>query len=378
MRIIHVAPPITDEAFGSSYSLPRMCESLIGTGVRVKLAVVDWAPNRGRLPYLKTFPRSLGPRRLGLSPSMRNWLEAEATSGKVDLIHAHGLWTMPNIYPARACRRGHRPLVVSPRGMLSTEALSRKALQKRIFWHLLQGSVLRAAACFHATTHNEYEDIRRLGLKQPVCILPNGVDVPPNAQKMEGDRRILLFLGRVHPKKGVDLLLRSWQSLAARFPNWELQIAGPDHGGYLAEMQALASQLRLDRVIFRGPLYGEEKWQAFRSASLFVLPTHSENFGMTVAESLAAGTPAIVSRGAPWSGLEEHGAGWWIDLGVEPLVKGLEHALGLPSIRLAEIGRAGRDWMIRDYSWERVGSQLWMGYRWLLEGGEKPAWIELN
>jgi glycosyltransferase involved in cell wall biosynthesis len=309
---------------------------------------------------------------------MRRWLEKEAASGRIDLIHNHSLWMMPNVYPGRASRLGACPLVVSPHGTLSTWALNRSALQKKIFWHLLQAPVLQTAACFHVTSETEREDIRRLGFRQPVCIVPNGIDLPPLAEKQEVSHRVLLFLGRMHPVKGVDFLLRSWQSVEHRFPDWELHLAGPDNGGYLAEMQGLAAQLRLEHVVFRGPLFGEEKWRAYRSASLFVLPTHSENFGMTVAEALAAGTPAIVTKGAPWGGLEKQGAGWWIDIGVDPLVACLERALELPEMRLVEMGRAGRRWMERDYAWDRIGTQVAIAYRWLLEGGEAPPWVRSN
>ena len=143
-------------------------------------------------------------------------------------------------------------------------------------------------------------------------------------------------------------------------------------------MQALAAQLRLDRVTFSGALFGEEKLRAYREASLFVLPTHSENFGMTVAEALAAGTPAIVSKGAPWSGLQKQGAGWWIDIGVDPLVACLEQALATPPTHLAEMGQAGREWMLRDYSWERIGARFSAVYQWLLKGGETPPWVRLD
>ena len=378
MRAIHVVPAITEEAAGPTYSVPRLCESLISTGVDVQLAALDWGAMPVRLPYLKTFPLGLGPRRLGVSPRMRRWLKQEVTSGRVDVIHNHSLWMMPNVYPGNAVRHSRCRLVVSPRGTLSAWALGRNALQKKIFWHVLQAPMLRAAACFHATAVSEYEDIRRLGFRQPVCILPNGIDVPPLEGALKSGRRQLLYLGRIHPVKGIDNLLHAWRAVEDRFPEWELCVAGPDNRGYLAEMQALAGQLRLKRVEFADPLFGEDKLRAYRAASLFVLPTHSENFGMTVAEALAAGTPAIVTTGAPWSGLVKQGAGWWIDIGVDPMVACLEQALATTPTRLEEMGRVGREWMLRDYSWERIGAQLSWVYRWLLEGGEPPPWVRLD
>lgn len=378
MRVIHVVPAITEEASGPSYSVTRLCESLITTGTDVRLASLDWAPMPNPPGYLKSFPLGWGPRRLGVSSPMRRWLEDEAASGAIDIIHNHGLWMMPNVYSGRACRNGSCRLMVSPHGTLSRWAFGQNRLQKEIFWRLWQGPAVRAAASFHATAESEFEDIRRFGFRQPVCIIPNGIDLPPLEQKPDGGPRQLLFLGRIHPVKGVDILLRAWKAVAHRFPDWELLVAGPDNDGYLAEMQALAAQLRLERLVFPGPLYGDTKRRAYREASLFVLPTHSENFGMTVAEALAAGTPAIVTQGAPWAGLAEENAGWWIEIGVDPLVACLEQALSASPQRLREMGRAGREWMKRDFSWDQIGAQILVTYRWLLDGGETPPWVRLT
>lgn len=378
MRVIHVVPAITEEASGPSYSVTRLCESLIATGTDVHLAALDWARMPVQPEYLRSFPLGWGPRRLGMSPRMLRWLEEQAASGRIDILHNHGLWMMPNVYPGRVCRNENCRLMVSPRGTLSRWAFGQNRLQKEIFWRLLQGPAVAAAACFHATAASEYEDIRRLGFRQPVCILPNGIDLPPFEEKPDGGRRQLLFLGRIHPVKGVDILLRAWQAVAQRFPDWELHVAGPDNNSYLADMQALAAQLRLERIVFRGPLYGDDKRRAYAEASLFVLPTHSENFGMTVAEALAAGTPAIVTHGAPWAGLVEQGVGWWIEIGVDPLVACLEQALAATPERLREMGRAGHEWMNRDFSWEQIGVQFLETYRWVLDGGEPPPWVRLD
>lgn len=378
MRIVHVVPQITEEASGPSYSVVRMCQALIDTGADVRLAALDQSSEPSSLPYLKTFPWGIGPHRLGFSPTMRRWLAGEAASGRADLIHSHSLWMMPNVYPGQVCRR-HTAcrLVVSPRGTLSPWALGLNASQKNIFWRLLQGPALRQTSCFHATAESEYEHIRHRGFTQPVCVLPNGIDVPPLVQVNDASRRQLLFLGRIHPVKGIEVLLQAWRAVEANFPDWDLHVAGPDSRGHLAAMQTLARQLKLQHVVFRGPLYGSEKLRAYRDAELFVLPTHSENFGMAVAEALAAGTPAIVTRGAPWGGLHDEGAGWWIDIGVDPLVASLEEALATSPRRLTQMGLAGRDWMIRDFSWQRTGDQLSATYRWLIEGGSPPACVRL-
>jgi len=378
IHAVHVVPSIAEEASGTSYCVVRLCEALIDAGEAIRLAALDWAPLFSKPPFLDVFPIGNGPRRLGLSPEMRRWLRATAVAGQVDIIHNHSLWMMPNVYAGWATRGTKCHLVVSTHGTLSAWALSRSARVKRVFWPLLQRPALRHAACFHATSDDEYVDIRRAGFCQPVCIIPNGVDVSALEAKPSGRRRQLLFLGRIHPVKGIDLLLQAWHAVSQRFPDWDLRIIGPDNVGYLARMQTLSAELRLQRIEFCGPLYGNEKLRAYREAELFVLPTHSENFGVTVAEALAAGTPAIVTRGAPWAGLEQHGAGWWIEIGVDPLVACLEEALSRPRHELAARGIRGREWVRKEFSWGHVGAMMDQTYRWLLSGGDAPTWVRLD
>jgi glycosyltransferase involved in cell wall biosynthesis len=306
---------------------------------------------------------------------MKRWLVGQAQSRSVDLIHNHSLWMMPNVYPGQVARRFGIPSVVSPRGTLSEWAIQSSSSIKRVFWPLLQAPALAATACFHATAESEYENIRRMGFRQPVAVIPNGIDIPDLAPKAPGAFRTMLFLGRIHPIKGLDILLPAWRAVQDRFPEWRLHIVGPDNGGYLAQMQRRAGELRLERVEFSGALFGEQKWQAYRQADLFVLPTYSENFGMSVAEALAAGTPAIVSKGAPWAGLDMRGAGWWIDMGLEPLVACLEDALARSTDALEEMGQRGRDWMEAEYSWAPVGRQMAETYCWILNSGNRPKWV---
>jgi len=297
LKLLHVVPSVSQEADGVADVVRNLCKSMIASNEDVRLAALDWAPMSVPPSYLTTFPIGWGSRNLGRSPPMRRWLHTEVEAGAVDIIHNHGLWMMPNVYASNACLNSNCRLMASPHGAMSSWALGRSALVKNIFWKLLQGPALRSTACFHATAESEYADIRRLGFKQPVCIIPCGVNMQALEQKKDGSRRQLLFLGRINPIKGVDILLHSWQAVEHKFPDWDLHIAGPDNGGYLSDMQALAEKLQLKRVVFRGPLFGDDKLQAYRDASLYVLPTHSENFGITVAEALAAGTPAIVTRG---------------------------------------------------------------------------------
>ncbi|PKP72138.1 MAG: glycosyltransferase [Alphaproteobacteria bacterium HGW-Alphaproteobacteria-5] len=375
MRIVHTVPSVEDEASGPSYSVPSLSRAMREAGADSRV-IVTGAERTGDDIGLLTFPRRSFPYRIGRSPDMYRWLAREVGSNAVDVIHNHSLWMMPNVYPGWVTRNSNVPLVVSPRGTFSRYALNRSRVVKFLFWNGLQKRAIAHAAMFHATAESEYEDIRRLGFRQPVAVIPNGIELPDPADAARPEaRRHLLFLGRIHPVKGMDNLLHAWAHIEARFADWDLQIVGPGEAGHLDELRQLSQLLKLKRVKFDGPLYGADKLRAYRSADLFVLPTHSENFGMAVAEALAAGCPVITPRGAPWAGLAEHRAGWWIDIGVEPLRRTLEEAMAKEPEALAHMGASGRAWMEREFSWERIAEQMLDSYRSIVNGGAVPPWI---
>lgn len=382
---MHVVPAIAKESSGPTYSVTRLCDALIGQGNEVTLAALDWGRPSSPPAYLMQFPIGFGPRRLGRSPALKRWLSANVATGSVDILHTHGMWQMNSIYPAWVSRGSAVKLVASPRGAFSEWAMDYGSRAKRVFWPMLQRPALRRADCFHATSDAEYEDIRRLGFRQPVAVIPNGIDVPADAGGgPASSRRTLLFLGRIHPAKGLDLLLRSWAQLQESFPDWDLLIVGGDTGydsnsSYLSALRETAADLGLTRLRFAGELRGAGKWAAYQQAALFVLPTRSENFAIAVAEALAAGLPAVVTRGAPWRGLVERKAGWWVDISVEALVMALREAMLLEPRALAAMGQRGREWMRRDFAWDDIGRRMADTYRWLVgDLGQRPDWIRTN
>lgn len=376
MEVVQTVTSIAEEASGPSYSVPALCAALEKAGAKVTLHVLGPAPEslcqRVRVVQHKRF--GVVPR-LAISREMAAALRNVAS--RVDIIHNNGLWEMTNVYPARAARRAGAPLVTSPRGTFAPWALNRSRRLKQVMWWACQGRAVRDSRCLHATAETEFEAIRAAGLQAPVAIIPNGIDLPElNGQpKSHNGPRRLLFLGRVHPVKGVDLLIRAWRNVQDRAPDWSLEIVGPDNGGHLARMRELAESIGARRLSFLGPAYESEKSAAYRRADLFVLPTHSENFGMAVAEALAHGVPAIVTKGAPWSGLESHGCGWWIDREEDVLTDSLLEALALDPDQLQQRGDRGRAWMECDFSWDRVGQMMFDTYRWILGGGAAPPWV---
>jgi glycosyltransferase involved in cell wall biosynthesis len=306
-------------------------------------------------------------RRLGASRAMRHALNA----AKPEVVHTHGLWMLPNTYQPKGSA-----LVISPHGMLTPLALSYSRRKKALFRFLFQDRALSAAALFYATADSEYEDIRRFGLRQPVAIIPNGIDIPGIKEAADiSSRREVLSLGRIHKKKGLVSLIRAWAGVCDEFPDWKLRIVGPDEGGHVLELKALIKDLALQSVTIEQPVFGDEKTKLMSSVDLFVLSTLSENFAMTVAESLAVGVPVISTKGAPWAKLETNKCGWWIDHGPEALTVTLRTALALPTERRRQMGARGRDWMIRDFSWNQIAADMITTYEWVKSGGTPPPQV---
>lgn len=266
----------------------------------------------------------------------------------------------------------------STRGMLEPWALAHKRWKKRMAWPLYQRADLAKAAVLHATSEAEAVSIRRAGLRVPVAVIPNGVDVPENLpERNRGEVRRALFLSRLYPVKGLPLLVEAWGRL--RPIGWELVIAGPDEGGHRAHVERLVRDAGLtDAVTFAGPVADADKWALYRTADLFVLPTHSENFGLVVAEALGAGVPVLTTTGAPWRELETHGCGWWTEVSVDALAEALVQATQTPRADLDAMGERGQALVRERYGWDDAARHMKAVYEWVLSGGPQPSCLYLD
>jgi glycosyltransferase involved in cell wall biosynthesis len=386
LRSVHVIAGLDPAYGGPSYTVPRLCQALSESGAEAGLLSVggirgrntargevcgrSFAPDWAGIPVLRKLRCSSG-----LTRALRE------VAPKVDVIHNHGLWLMPNVEAGRVALLAGKPFIVAPRGMLSSAALAFSPFKKRVVWALLQGDVVRRASCIHATSEQEYNEIRDFGLKNPIAILPNGIDIPElnrHSLAVTEVGRTILSLGRIHPKKGLDRLVRAWAKVEPAYPEWRLRIVGHDELGHARQLAALAAELKTQRVSIEGPVAGDAKTAAYREADLFVLPTLNENFAITVAEALSVGTPVIATKGAPWRGLAREGCGWWIDHGVEPLAAALAETLVMKREALQAMGAKGRAWMARDFSWSRIARDMYDVYGWLAMGREPPGTVRME
>ena len=375
MRISHVVSHVDKEASGPSYSVPRLCEALAQRDVKVTLATLNSRNQRPNFDTIEHFEFRRAPfiKKLGISKPMKRWFALNA--GQYDIINSHGLWMMPNIYPIKAAYDSGVPSVISPRGTLSKEALAYSSGIKSIFWVLKQKAAMDKVAGFHATSEAEYEDIRRLGFKQPVAVIPNGIDLCEAEASISSKTKTVISLGRLHPKKGLELAIKAWSRLQSDFIEWNLRIIGTGSESYIDSLNKLVQQLGAQRVMIEDPLYGAVKRKALQSASIFILPTRNENFGMVIAEALAAGTPVITTYGAPWEKLTKNKCGWWVDVSDIAMEKALREAMSLPRVDLNEMGRAGQSWMEKDFQWASIAQRMTHFYQWIRLGGEKQDFI---
>lgn len=383
MKIVHIVPHVGNEASGPTYSAVRLSQSIAARNNEVSLLTVkDGVVSTAENFQHRVFPKASFPSRLWRSPELYQAILEESASASI--LHSHSLWVMPNVYPGWVAEKTSTPLVLSPRGTLTEWALSHSAIRKKLFWQILQKRVVKGASCLHATSEDEYLDIRRVGLRQPVCIIPNGIDIPEFVLEenlpsgTNSNLRTLLYLGRLHPIKGIDILLEAWSEIATARPEWQLRIAGPGEEAYTSSLKGMVGNLKAPRVEFVGAVFGKDKQLEYQRADLFILPTHSENFGMTVAEALANGTPVITTKNAPWEGLAKHDCGWWIDLTLDQLKSTLLEATKLDCTDLNGMGERGRHWVSDVYNWSEIAHQMSDVYGWLVSGGSPPECVVLD
>lgn len=351
-----------------------MIEGLSGTistrGVKIQvLGIHDstWAISGAqtwRGAQAQTF-RRYGPANFGFMPELGPAL----TDFNPDLVHLHGIWMYSSKVAADWAGTSGRPLVISPHGMLAPRALAYSPLRKRIVRELFQDRCFARAAGYHATAEAEAADIRSHLGEVPVVTIQNGVTDSAVSRPSWRDRACrVVAIGRLHPVKGYDRLLRAWAEVEPGAQGWSLEIAGPDVEGHGDALRRLAGELGLARTTIGPPRYGEERDALIADSRLFALPSLTENFALTVPEALVCGTPVLASTGAPWAALIENDCGWWVAPEPEPLAAALREAVTMPEERLAAMGTAGRTWALETFGWDGIADRMIEFYALLVQG----------
>ncbi len=363
MKVLHSIHSLKASVGGPARSVPALVTSLRNSGLDIRIVTQ-------RLPEATT------EQILSI-----NQIDSLLSTGwRPDIIHDHGMWLPFNHRIATFSDKHHIPRMVSPRGMLAPLSLKQGRFKKRIAWLLYQRRDLAAAACLHATSTQEVQQFRDLKLGIPIAQIPNGVEALPLSEHprandasraLDPDRvREILFLSRIHPQKGLPLLVKAWKQV--KKPGWVIRIVGPEERGHLTELKSLTRELNIEHeIIFDKPVNDSDKWELLANSDLVVLPSYSESFGMIVAEALAAGKPVITTTGTPWKSLNERHCGWCVPPDASSLALALQTAIRLTDEQRTRMGEQGRQWITSSFSWPAIAEQFLRVYECVLNPSQR-------
>ncbi|MGH9348011.1 MAG: glycosyltransferase, partial [Vicinamibacterales bacterium] len=271
-------------------------------------------------------------------------------------LHVHGLWNRVVWAAAREAARAGVPYVLSPRGMLEPAARAHRRWRKRAGWALYDRRVVHGASLLHATSETERETLLALGTGAPVACIPNGIDLGPPRRAVAGGSPLVLFIGRVHPIKRLDLLIDAFASVRARCPDARLVIAGPDDPASRRRLTARAGR-HAGAVAWTGPVDAAGRQSLLARASTLVMCSDSESFGMSVLEAMAAGVPVVVTRTCPWADVERHQAGCWVEQSVPAIADAILRLVEDPRQAQA-MGNRGRTLAASRYEWNGIAAAV--------------------
>lgn len=322
-----------------------------------------------------------------------NEIENYILSEKFDLIQMQSVWDLKYHTVAKIARKHNIRYIVTPRGMLEPWSLSQKKLKKRIALMLYQMIDLKRASCIFTTAEMEAQHVRELGVKTAISVIPNGIETDGYACRtsMSLVKKQILFLSRIHVKKGIELLIEAFSNLHNNFPDWSVLIVGNGDKEYIDGLKQKVKNLELEEYINILPaVFGDSKVKLYQESSVFCLPSYSENFGMVIAEAMSCGVPVITTNGTPWQLLngdcttmgaslellgDDKRTGWCIDLSTENLEKTLREVMSMDSAVLYEMGQRGSRLINENFNYLSVAMKTRRLYEWILNGGDAPEFI---
>jgi glycosyltransferase involved in cell wall biosynthesis len=360
MRVAHVVDRLDARCAGVAYAVAHWASAERALGIEAQIVTAD----HRRLPpmaWVATGARAL---------------RAVKTA---DVVHLHGLWTPSTWITGWTAALARTPFVVTPHGMLDPWALRRSRWKKAASATVFEGPIVSRAACIHVLCASELRAARAFGCPGSIAVIPPGIDEGLLSERCDPrqDEPYVLFLGRLHPKKGIGILIRAFAATRRRHPGWRLVIAGPDEIGHRAELEAVSRGMGVaDAVSFPGAVHGREKLALLLGASLFALTSQSEGLPVAVLEAMACGVPVLISRQCNLEGVSEAGAGFVGDTSVERAAELLDVLCAFDRRRRQEMGARGRDLVMQRFTRRSAADGLIGVYRWLLRGGSPPPQVQ--
>lgn len=391
MKIGILSASMSRQAGGLFWSVRSLAESVRNAGCELQVfAGADEYSQQDRAKWggipLTVFP-TRGPAAFGYQVGLRSAL----IEAKLNLAHVHGLWMYPSVV-VKKLRKQNVPYLISPRGMLDPWAVRNSSWKKRLAGLLFENAHLRGAACIHALCDSEYESIRAYGLSNPIAVIPNGVDLPDRDRTLPApewstllpaNSKVLFFLSRLHPKKGLVNLLHAWAQrkdvLTPNAATWHLVIAGWAQGGHQAELKRLAAELDIEAIVhFVGPQFDHAKAASFMHADAFILPSFSEGLPMAVLEAWSYGLPVVMT---PHCNLPEgfkSDASIRVEPNIESIAKGLGVLMKMKECDRITMGSRGHGLVQKNFTWPAIAEQMCSVYQWILAEGPLPDCVRID
>lgn len=380
MRVLTVITSLAAEWGGPPRVVIPLVEELATRGIECGVFAVDIPRNGSQLR-----PAGVETRLFPPGPLARWWKGHSGALGRAlrgalsgfDLVHIHEVWNYPHFAAWRSASRWSIPYVITPHGGLEPAAMRFKPLRKHLYFWAVQRQILAGASALHAITETEVGRIRSLGLKNPVAMIPNGVrleefDHLPDRAEFEvrhpalSGKVVLLFMGRLHPIKGLDLIADVFATIAKQRNDICLVIAGPDETGIRAGLEAkLAAEVASRRVIFTGLLRDRERLAAFARADIFVLPARSEVRGLVTLEAMASQLPVVVTQECGFPEVGDAQAGLVVRSAQVDLISAITRLADDGTLRRT-LGRNGRQLVERHFTWPSVADRMLSLYRSVL------------
>ncbi len=319
------------------------------------------------------------------SPDFRHTLARHID--EADVLHLHQVWDYPLYAASQLARKHNKPYIVTPHGIFS-QPWRYNSLKKQLYLRLIAHPFLNNAACIHAITPTELSGFGKVGLQVPYVVIPNGIDrrefaelpTPSIAEQQWPElqnRIVVFFLGRLSPEKGLDLLIHAWKNIKVQYSKAILMIAGPDHNGYRSEVESFVAKWGVkDSVLFTGMLKGRHKMQALSRADIFIQPSYSEGFSMSILEALAAGKPCVITENCNFPEVAEIDAGKVISSTVEDISDALLSLLAIDRYTRQQMGLRGKHLVINHYTWDIAAQKMLTVYENVIEGEPIPTYFE--
>lgn len=394
MKVLTFITSISLKGGGPSRSVPMLVKGLSEVGVNITLMTF-------RSDDMNTHALDGTPAKIKIWKDRTSAKEIEdfILSEKFDLIQLQSMWAKSYHQVALIARKHNIPYIITPRGMLEPWSLSQKKWKKKLALMLYQKKDLQKAACIFTTAEMEAQHVRELGVNAPMSVIPNGIETDGYACRtsLKGVKKQILFLSRVHVKKGIEILIDAFGKLRAEggeFNEWSVVIVGNGEEDYIENLKHKVNELGLENCIkILPPVFGVDKTKLYQESSLFCLPSYSENFGMVIAEAMSCGVPAITTNGTPWQLLngdcctmgasldmlgDDKRTGWCIDLSVENLERTLREAMAMPTASLFEMGQRGSKMIHENFKYRSVARKTKGLYEWILNGGNQPEFVIKN